>query len=427
MVDPVIPTLDFSTFVLTNQARNPWVGMKQELKPGLSPVIIDDAHIMEAKAEKNTISLSASATTFTPTPKRITSGSMPFHMPSPYNTGYVSYTPTNSTSDPVVELDTHKFELEKQLQQLQEQQQLVKQQLSCLSNAQIPTPTQSMRARQPSISSLMMPIPETLEEDILVMDDSGESNPTSDSEMEENGTEKSDVFLPNEDQEKQQLLGLQFHNSPPLSGRSNNGRMRSHTAGDVSALDLNADLLYEKLPMDQVMPLSTLMQTPTHREINPNLDAWNQELQRLQALKNPGGFSPAAATAAETMSRLTHLQQIIPTAQMQYAPVSRSISPTGSRERTPPGSRGNSPPLTPKANKHRRSHSFTPSGLSKKAQKAMQTREKNRLKLQEAFKHTLKDEVVTKKINIKKKLHTRKESEEFPHLNERPRVAMATC
>lgn len=330
---------------------------------------------------------------------------------SPYNGGFSTLSPPGAGKP--TNQEQQKQELEKQLQQLQlqqqfvqqqqllvqQQQQLVQQQISHIDEQKVASPPKRLMRRTSSsyVPPLMLPIQESDEDEEIV-------------EMTKEQDTKQDIFFPNEDQQQQQLLGMQFNHSPPLVGRTHN---RSKTLGEFHSFDLSTGaskggMYYEQLPSDGVIPPNT-----------DTLEAWSKELQRVQALD--ASVSPHVQNA-----RLVHLHNIIPGSRESSPDVSRGNSPNSSTGNSPNGSRGNSPPSTPRTKKHRRSQSvYAPSsGLSKKAQKAMATREKNRLKLQEAFKHTLKDEVVTKPLKVKA-LHTRRSSApEFPELHEPSAIAM---
>lgn len=210
-------------------------------------------------------------------------------------------------------------------------------------------------------------------------------------------------FVPNEDQERQQLLALQFSESPNQSPRKHG---RSHSVGYEPTSP--AGVYYEHLPKDQ--NLTFLQNVNGTHDFHP----WRQEIQRLQQQLPQGEIT-------NTMSRLLHLQSLVHGCE----PMNGSMTPTTNEAKMfnfsdtghvqPPTSTSFSPLAGTPATKpsHRRHHSIahqseyslaTPTTQPTKAKTKIrarkkralsataQTRLKNKSQLQDAYAHLLQDE-----------------------------------
>lgn len=505
VLDMVIPTLDYSTFVLNKKTQNPHVGMRMELHSNAPLVIIDDAWLEDHRKQRIASSalqrkLSTDADVFTPKHE-----STPTPFSTPVRTGsHFAFPPTNSMVIPSPHnsftenswnpssnentnisqspryppgLSWSPLNLPSSTTQHQQQHQeparmaplflppTVALQVSVPSSPSevSASPKSSLERRQahrlrrhrshsrPGSLLHGAPMLPIVEEDSSQIEILCENDSTTESGVESDSgtsavpptsvsasTSVSAAFVPNEDQERQQLLALQFSNSPEQSPRQ-----RSRSVGHTST---PTSVYYEKLPNQTLPNLNT-----------SGFDHWKQEVQRLQQQLPHEAVSDA-------VTRLIHLQLLVDGGSGYVGtPISRT--PTTSSSMTPaanisvhkrtfdfspganvqtPGSASFSPCAAPPAAKklgHRRHHSIaghgseyysaaTPTKTKSRNRKkralsaTASARLKNKAKLQDAYAHLLKDEIVQDDAPRKKLLSRLSSGTEFPTVMEQ--VVMAT-
>jgi len=473
--DRVIPTLDFSTFVLTKKACNPWPGMSMD--SGGKLVIIDDEWLQEHKSKREKSKLNAEATSFVPctppstpltpatlssltgTPTSVPESQFSFTkslpqaaaqefgnqrnayatttdpiLPSPHN--FNSSSPTVSkTSDAQEDPQA----IQKQLKALQLQQQDLENKLAKLQDNHQETSPKKQRSktlhrrRSTSNVNAMLPIFEQEEDNTNTIELLSSSDvSSSDSEDNSSGydahvSESSSVahnvlngspFVPNEDQAEQQILGLQTFGSPPQSPPLQHHRLPNSSS-------MSCEVFYESLPVDQIVLMNNVQADIQNTQ---HLQVWHQEIARLQSIMHAQsaatsshGQLSTAENDSSVLSRLLHLQLLVAGAENANSTTQNSRHYQRRTHVKPKRKVGRG---------HVRSQSCSVDGVnsvnsvdnpshplsfSPKGRKALTKREINKELLEKRYAHMLKDEVVKPE---KKLLRRKSSTEAFPVLGE---------